>query len=50
MAKRIFAKRQSNKVERWGILAFVLGLVALTTAVVDGTFNCGMVDWSKYFC
>ncbi len=53
MARRKYTHQdydQVNKVAGVGDLVFVLLAVALTAAVMGGTFSCGMVGWSKYFC
>ncbi len=50
MARRKFTHRGYAKVEGVGVLIFALLAVALTAAIMDGTFSCGMVGWSKYFC
>ena len=50
MARRKFARRGYPKVEGVGVLFFVLLSAALTAAVMGGTFSCGMIGWSKYFC
>ncbi len=51
MARRKYTHQDLNKKrEGVGDLFFVLLAVALTAAVMGGTFSCGMVGWSKYFC
>ncbi len=50
MARRKYTHRDYGKVEGVGVLIYALLAVALTAAVMVGTFRCGMVGWSKYFC
>ncbi len=53
MARRKYTHQDYDKVNKVkGVedLVFVLFAVALTAAVMGGTFSCGMVGWSKYFC
>ena len=50
MARRRSRYRGYPKVDGVWALFFVLLSAALAAAVMDGTFSCGMVGWSKYFC
>ncbi len=51
MARRKYTHQDLNKKrEGMGVLIFALLAAALTAATMGGTFSCGMVGWSKYFC
>ncbi len=50
MARRKYTLRDYGKVEGVGVLIFALLAATLTAAAMGGTFSCGMVGWSNYFC
>ncbi len=50
MARRKYTLRDYGKVEGAGVLIFALLAATLTAAAMGGTFSCGMVGWSNYFC